>query len=54
MALNCFMDTEDLGEKTLVETSYLMEAVRKCDSLKRANAEVLMVSVFCFNAAAAA
>ena len=30
-----------------------MEALRKWDSLKRANAEAVMVPVFCFNAAAA-
>lgn len=36
-----------------METGYLVEARRKCDSLRKANVEVLVVCAFWFNAAAA-
>lgn len=35
------MDTKDLKEKKHYETGYLVEARRKSDSLRKANAEVL-------------
>lgn len=36
-----------------METGYLVEARRKYDSLRKANVDVLVVSAFWFNAAAA-
>lgn len=46
------MDTKDLKEKKHYETGYPVEARRKYDSLRKANAEVVVVSAFWFNAAA--